>query len=171
MKKIFLLLLISLIASPLFAENIKTIQLNDGSLIKGEILSLDEDVYTVETSTFGTLEIKDADIASISSISQIQQQQTTSAATTQSLPSGNQLMQQAQQLQGSMMADPEVMTEMQNLMSNPEVMEILTDESFINSLMTNPEMMLENDKLKVLMASPQIQALMQKVQQKQLMTP
>lgn len=62
------LLLFQFMLGNVFAGEIKEIRLNDGSIIYGEILSLDSDVYTMKTESLGTLKINESKIYLIKSL-------------------------------------------------------------------------------------------------------
>ena len=49
------------------AENLKTITLKDGTKIKGKLVGVQGNVYTIETSHFGTIAVKDTEVSNISS--------------------------------------------------------------------------------------------------------
>jgi len=47
------------------ADNLRQIELLDGSMISGEVISLIDGVYTIQSTSLGTLKIDEAKIASI----------------------------------------------------------------------------------------------------------
>ena len=70
MKKLyfFLLLLFTLTVSDALAGDLKEIQLNDGSLIYCEVISLSDGVYAMKSPVLGSLKIDESNINSITSI-------------------------------------------------------------------------------------------------------
>ncbi len=66
MKLITTCFLVLFAISNVFAGTIRQIELNDGSLLKGEIVSFNNGVYTIKSS-FGLLKIEDSKIRSIHS--------------------------------------------------------------------------------------------------------
>ena len=54
-----------LLTSPLIADNLRIIELNDGSQVAGEIVLFEHGVYTIESDSLGRLHIPDADIRAI----------------------------------------------------------------------------------------------------------
>lgn len=62
--------LLLLLAFPVGAADIKTIRLLDGSSLKGEVISLQNGVYTIRTPSLGLLILDDARVISISPGSQ-----------------------------------------------------------------------------------------------------
>ena len=63
----YLFILTSLWCNNLWSSEPRQIELNDGSVISGEIMAFDKGTYTIKSGTLGTLEIKDADIRAIRS--------------------------------------------------------------------------------------------------------
>ena len=70
MKKLyfFLLLLFTFTVSDALAGDLKEIQLNDGSLIYCEVISLSDGVYAMKSPVLGSLKIDESNINSITSI-------------------------------------------------------------------------------------------------------
>jgi len=116
------------------AAGIKEIELNDGSVITGEVLSLAGGVYTIRTDSLGTLKIDDAKVRAIR-----QQGAPSSASTGQG---GD-----AKALQNKMMNDQEIMGMIQSLKDDPQFTKVLEDPEIMNavnsgdmaSLMANPK--------------------------------
>jgi hypothetical protein len=70
MKKLyfFLLLLFTFTVTDALAGDLKEIQLNDGSLIYCEVISLSDGVYAMKSPVLGSLKIDESNINSITSI-------------------------------------------------------------------------------------------------------
>ena len=79
-------------AKVLFADASKIILLKDGSQLKGEVLAVNNDVYTIQTQNLGTIQIRGTDIVSIAA-------ENLAPATVSASPSGN--------LQGQAKGNPE----------------------------------------------------------------
>jgi hypothetical protein len=117
---------------------VREIVLTDNSVIVGEVVSLTNGVYTVKTSTLGTLKIDDSRIRTIGN-----------------KPGGVTSPQQGvgqQNLTGltqKMLSDGSIMQQIQALQSDPEFTEILQDETIMraissgdfNALMANPKIL------------------------------
>src|SRR5574340_120275 len=99
-----------------FAGEIKEIELNDGSVVHGEILSLSNGVYTVRTEAMGTITIKDASVRTIRSMG--------AAASTATVDPS-----QVQSLQKQMTSDPEIMSMIESLKDDPAFTKALEDRS------------------------------------------
>ena len=182
---LFALLLFS--SYSVYAGNIKHIELIDGSIISGEILSLTDGVYTVQSSSLGTLQINEADIVTIHLQTHPQKTSppTKSSAENTELQTLQELLTQnigaissekqstdtstastLQALQGLMLGDKEVMGMILALQNDPKIQEILTNPSIteaakngdLSTLLSDPTFM-------KLLENPQIQAIQQKLTQ------
>ena len=162
--------LLSLVFSLLFvattwAESSRTIVLKDGSHIKGNILSLSDHIYMIETLTMGKIEVHEENILSIlSSESGIE------------APSGNGQGQnfQAQmgQMQQNILQNPEMMTAIMGLAQDPEIMAILNDPQLLNDIMNSNVQGLENNpKVQELMNHPKMQGVIDKATQQKIIPP
>jgi len=118
-----------------FAGEIKEVELKDGSVLSGEVLSLTNGVYTIRTESMGTVTIKDTTVRIIRP----------KGASASAPPSGH--SSQVQSLQQSMMADQEVMSMIQSLKDDPAFQKAMEDPAIMQavtagdvaSLMANPK--------------------------------
>jgi len=139
--------------SALYAQTQKTISLKDGSTIIGEVIQLKDGVYTIKTSLLGEIEVKDEDILTISIAAESS--------------SSNSLKNQVQQIQGDILNDEEIMEDIQNVMQDKEIMKLLSNPDLINDVMTfNEDKIRANESISDLMANPEIQNLINKINQK-----
>lgn len=165
MKKYLLALTAFLFLTPItFAQTPpKTIVLQDGSIIKGNITKMENGVYTVVSDRLGTIVVKDSDIASIQTPGS-QNPSPTQQIGMQPMMNGN-LQSQIQAMQGSILSDPEMMKEMMKLMEDPQVQSLLADQSFINDITSmDPAKLQNNSKVQQLMNNQNVQTLMEKIQ-------
>lgn len=148
---------------PTFAqEATKTITLMDGTKVKGKIVSFANGVYTVNTSNLGNLTIKDSDVVNISAAGAPE-----AAATNSTANSTSSIQGQVNQMQNSLMSDPQMMEDVKNLLDNPEIMNMLSDKQFISDVMSyDPARIESNQKTKQLIENPEVQQLMEKIGQK-----
>ncbi len=141
---------------PAWAQSIKTITLKDGSVIKGEIAQLADDVYTIKTSDLGEVRVPEPNVMSIVAEG-TPAQDTTNAS----------LKGQVQEIQTSLLSDPEIMKEMQSIMEAPEIRGVLSDPAFMNAIMSyDPDKIQQNEKTQYLLKNPKFQSLMEKIRQK-----
>lgn len=123
-----------------------TIKLRDGSQISGEIVSLRDGVYTITSSTLGTLTVQQAEVSSV----------TTGTAG----PPAPQLDALTQQLT----ADPDAMRVIVELMDAPDVQAVLDDPDIRTALQSgNLDALLSNPKLLHLAADPRFQDIARKI--------
>lgn len=140
------------------ANEWRTLTLKDGSILKGKVLQMANNVYTIETENLGTIKIAESDVLSISTQTNAQKNPTASSA---------QLQNQVQKLQGDLLNDPNIMNEIETMLESPEVMNIMQDPDFIKDVMSFDEEKIQNNpKTMQLMNNPQMKALMQQIQQK-----
>ncbi len=143
----------------------KTIQLKDGSMLKGEIIKFENSVYTIYTETFGEIEIEDANILSITS-AQVPSAMVLPQQAQQNPLEGANINAQAQQIQNSIMSDPALMESMKNIAENEEIKSILSDPNLIKDIMTlDPKKIHDNKEVQQLMNNPEFEALMNQVNQ------
>ena len=159
-KSLLILFFLAFVSNPpLYAEP-KTFSLKDGSVIKGEVLELNNGVYTVQMENANQLTIPDTDIVSM----------TSGEAPLIPTPSQNSdpaLVSQVNQLQSDILADPDMLKELETLMKDPEIMGILTDQNFMNDVLSyDPNRIETNQKTQELLGKPAIQTLIQKINQK-----
>ena len=134
---IALLFLLGVTIGNALAGEIKEIELKDGSVIYGEIVSFGGGMFTVRSNNFGTVEIDESKIQAIRSRVPV-------------AGKGDQI----QQIKQRMMSDKEVVQMILSLQNDPDVQKILQDPEImkavnsgdINALLSNPKFMklLEN---------------------------
>jgi len=135
------------------AAEIKEIELTDGSIITGEVLSLSSGVYTIRTVSLGTLRIDDAKVRAI------RPQGTPSSR--QSGQSGD-----VKSLQDKMMSDREVMGMIQSLKDDPQFTKILEDPEIMNAVQSgDTAALMANPKFLQLLHNPTVRDIQQKVAQ------
>ena len=121
------------IAAGLFlvgAASAATIVLTDGSVVSGDIKSLQNDVYTIESGSLGTLRVRKEDIRSIElSDSSAVGAREQSSVNEPRIDSANM---QAMQLR--MMQNPNVFSLIQSLQSDPQVQALLSDPAIMSAV-------------------------------------
>ncbi|OGX57233.1 MAG: hypothetical protein A2306_01910 [Omnitrophica WOR_2 bacterium RIFOXYB2_FULL_38_16] len=161
-----------LLTSTVLAQNSqKTITLKDGSVIKGTIVSIEDQKYIIDTDKLGKVEVEDSDIVSITTSTATQNAQ---APVAQNALLGNLgglgnagLPEQMQQMQNSLLSDPKMLAEMQTMLQDEEIMAIISDPSLMKDLLSNdPNVIQNNPKIMQLMNNPQMQALLQMMMSK-----
>ena len=149
---IFFFLILMTFSSNLFAGQLNEIELVDGGIILGEIISKSDGFYVVKSESLGTLKVKEAEIRFI--------RMESAGATEKGIasPPKGAAASEIQSLQQSMMNNDEVMGLVMSLQKNPKMQELLKDPGFmkavsagdISSLMANPKFieLLNNPEIK-----------------------
>jgi len=149
---ISILLLLGVLIGNVFAGEVREVELNDGSVICGEIVSFKGGIYTLKSSTLGTVKIEESKIRVIRfnpSVKAKGKQRDSAQTSTKA---------QVQALQQLMMGDKEIISMILSLLNDPEVQKILEDPSIIKAvnsgdiaaLISNPRFMklLDNPAVK-----------------------
>ena len=137
------------LSTPVAAGEIKEIQLSDGSMILGEIINLEEDFYTIESTDLGTVRIEKSKIRAVRSKS-----------------ADETVMEQMKALEQRMMNDDEILTILLALESDPLVKEILEDPEIMKGVSSGdiPKLM-SNPKFLKLLDNPKVQEIRRKIQE------
>ena len=147
------------------AETMKVIKLKDGSVLKGNVLQLSDGVYTFETSNLGEVDIEESDILSITS-SELSGSSSGGSITTSDVQK-RELQKQVQQIKGTILADEEILTEIQNMVEDESIKTLLSDPQLLKDVMSFDQQKIEqNTNVQELMDNPKMQELMDKIQQK-----
>ena len=194
MKRLSIQIIIFLFALAFFfhpsalAETSKVITLNDGSVIKGRVLSLQGGVYLVDSDLLGEINIPEEEVVSITTAaktSMIGERPTAAEISVEAktltpgplepispqafpgTPQAGELREGVQQIQNQLLADPEIMQEIQDIFTDPELMSVMEDEDFLSAVFSmDPERIQQNPRTSSLMNHPKMQKLMQKIAQK-----
>ena len=139
------------LSGSILAGETREIELNDGSVITGEVLSLINGIYTVRTGALGILKLEEAKVRSI-------RQQGTSSFR----PSGP--SSDTRSLQDKMMGDKDVMAMIQSLKDDPQFTKILEDPEIMNAVSSgDTAALMANPKFLQLMHNPTVRGIQQKV--------
>ena len=164
MKKttwIFSFIVVLTMSHASFAEE-QTITLRDGTVMKGELLQVVDGVYTIRSSSLGQTQIKAAQIATITNNSNIPSNplnQTIPAPSTQGTTSN-----QMAQIQNTIMANPDMMADIQAIAADPEVLKLMSNPAIIQAATTKDVNALKNNPAAMkLMQNPKVQALMERL--------
>lgn len=123
------------------AGELKVIELKDGSIITGEVLSLSGGIYTVKSDSLGTIKLEESKIRAIRSRSPEKGSASGGPAAAQGSDT--------QALQQKMMGDQEIMAMIQSLRDDPEFKKVMEDpvvmkamkDGDVSALMANPQFM------------------------------
>lgn len=139
-----------------YAGEMKTIELTDGSVITGEVLSLSNGTYTIRTETMGTLSVPDSKVKAIRAKGAGGASSEPSAANTGEI----------QSLTTKMMSDQNIMSMIESLKDDPEFAAILEDKAIMNAIQNNDIAALTaNPKFMKIMNNATVQNIQKKVAQ------
>lgn len=139
-----------------------TIELKDGSRIQGEILGIDNGVYTVRSPSIGTVHVAQSNIARI-----VYGDDASNGATSSGKSSARDdtLTRNIQQLQTQLAQDPAAMRSIMSLQSDPQIQAILNDPAIVKAIQEGDYMsLLGNAKIQALENDERLQQLLQQVQ-------
>ena len=125
---ISLVLLAGIFISAVSAGGITEVQLIDGSVIRGDIISSHGGVYTLKSKTCGTIKIEESKIRAIRFKNSLGVNAKERATTTDSPGAQVQLLQQL------LMGDQEILPMILSLLNDPDIQGILEDPSIIEAV-------------------------------------
>ena len=158
---------------PQTTDTNKTITLKDGTKIKGQVIGFQNGVYTIQSTHFGQIAIKDSEITSISSTDLPPANNYAQTLPNPNVANGvdpNAFKAQAVGLQQKLLNDPQNVADIQTLTSDPQFLELMNDKEFVSAIQNyDLEKIKSNPKTQMLMSNPQIQKIMQRsIQQNQM---
>jgi hypothetical protein len=143
------LLMTGLLASGSTPAEIKDVELIDGSVITGEVLSLSNGVYTIRTGSLGTLTIDDTKVRAIRP---------------QSSSSPSPRASDVKTLQDKMLSNAEVMGLITSLKDDPQFKKALEDPEILNAVSSGDiASLMANPKFLELLHNPTVQDIQHKV--------
>ncbi len=127
------------------------IELTDGSVIHGEIISLKSGVYTIQSSTMGILEIDQSKIREIR-FGSFSVDEGSSAK----IP-GEGVHPEMQAIQNSLLGNEEILSIILSLQEDPEFQKILNDPGVMNSVLSGDiQSLMSNPKFLQILNHPKI---------------
>jgi hypothetical protein len=143
------LLMIGVLAAGSAAAEIKEVELIDGTVITGEVLSLSNGLYTIRTGSLGTLTIDDTKVRAIRP---------------QSSSSPSPRASDVKTLQDKMLSNAEVMGLITSLKDDPQFKKALEDPEILNAVSSGDiASLMANPKFLELLHNPTVQDIQHKV--------
>ncbi|MBF0516562.1 MAG: hypothetical protein HQK97_05510 [Nitrospirae bacterium] len=139
------------------ASSVKEIVLNDGSVINGEIISYLNGVYTIKSSTLGTITINDSIVHSISAKGASGSLGSSNTPNTNTSGGDKELSSPMKELQQKMMSDKEIMNIILSLKDDHEFQKILEDPEIMKAINNNDiQALMKNQKIISLLNHPKV---------------
>ena len=160
MKKtlIFQIVMIAAMICSAGADEINTIELIDGSVILGEIVSVAGGVYTIRSETMGSVMIEKSKIRSIRFHSQESKKEVGDTSRTGTEQS------EIQGFQQTLIADEDIFNIILSLQNDPKIQEILNDPELMKSVQSGDiQRLISNPKFMELLNHPKIKAINEKM--------
>ena len=144
----------------------QVIHLKDGSMIRGQLVGIQEGHYIIDSLKLGTVQVKAEDVAQITTNDNISQNTATQQKPkTSSRTVGQQALQMAEPVQNMLLSDPQMMSLLQELMEDPELMRLIQDPSFLKTLTAmDPETIKNNPDIQRVFQHPAMQELIRQLQ-------
>jgi len=159
-KSVFIFFVLILLSAGLSAGEYNEIGLIDGSTIYGEILSFNDGVYTVKSSSLGTLKIAESDIREIRVKSANKKNRDPISPENASIGS------EVQALQTFMQNDQEIMAIIFSLQNDPDFQKIISDPDVLNAVNSGDiAALISNPKFMSLLNNQKIQQIQKKLTQ------
>ena len=159
--KFLTLFLASFISIAAFADT-QVITLKDGSQIKGELVGVSGDSYTVTTSTMGDIHVDKGQVNSIASEGAVLPQ--AAPPLQAAAPTGSDMSLKMQNMQAQLMSNPSYMADIQQMMQDPEIVQIMSDPSFVQAVTAKDVNGIQsNPRTQELLSNPKMQALIEKI--------
>jgi hypothetical protein len=134
----------------------REIELKDGSVVSGEVLSLTNGIYTIRSDSLGTVKLEESKVRAIRSIPPV-----TSGASAEAVSAS---AGEVRSLQEKMMSDKEVMGMIQSLQNDPDFQKLLEDPEVLKAVQAGDiATLLGNPKFMNLLNNPTVKDIQKKV--------
>ena len=159
MKKIIIFCLFFLGLSALaYCGQASRIQLTDGSVINGEIISLSEGIYTINTSSLGQIKLEGAKVSKIETVNSLSN---SAASQAQNL---NQA--QVESYGKSLMEDPKNAAIVTELAADSQFQELAKDPQLKEAAKAGDiQAMMKNEKFKAILENPKLKETIKRLKQ------
>ena len=159
-KSFFLFFLLIFLSAGVYAGEFSEIGLIDGSTIYGEILSFNDGIYTVKSSSLGTIKVDESDIR------EIRVQSANTKNKEYANPANSSISSEVQSLQTLMQNNQDIMAIIFSLQNDPDFQEIMSDPGILNAVNSGDiAALISNPKFMSLMNNHKVQEIQKKLAQ------
>jgi len=138
------------------------IELIDGSVINGEIVSLANGSYSINTASLGVIKVDTLKVAKIESV----QPSAPSAILNSSVQPNSLTSEQINSYKQKIMSNPENVAAIKSLATNPQVQALAQDPEIVNAVKSgNIQELINNKKLIAVLGSSEVEETVKKVKQ------
>ncbi len=170
-KKIICVLLWSgLTAASVLGAELSDIILDDGSILRGEVISFQDNIYTLRSSSMGEFKLDASRVTQIRHYRANQIPASTAPAQAGTAFSGSSeaLKAQVESTQTALMNDPETMREAMLMASDPDFQKLMEDPEALAALKSlDMNTLLKNPKFLAIMQNPRMQGIATKLKKDQ----
>lgn len=162
MKKLAIIcfVFISLSTSLSFAQQKSKIELNDGTIIEGEVSSLSEGTYTINSSSLGQVKVNASKVRNISTFNN----ESSQSGNLQKSPNINASKAEIEAIKTKVLSNPEAMQSVTELVKDPQFQQLLNDPKIVNAAKSgNIQELMSNDKLKNFVDNPKLKEIQSKI--------
>jgi len=144
----------------LCADGPTEVELIDGSVLSGEIISFRDGVYTVRSPSLGTIEINESKIRVI----RVKPSETVTGKTIH--PTNIPIDKELKTLQESITSDQQIMQMILSLQNDPDIQELLQDPVIMEAVSSGDiSTLMSNTKFRKILENPDIQHIQRKIGQ------
>lgn len=162
MKKLFIFCLLLMMNAVVYGEQVSRIELNDGSVINGQIVSYINGVYTINTDTLGEIKIEAAKISKVETASESSLNMPVGSTSQTSDFSKSQIDDYRQTL----MNNPENASIVTGLATDPEIQDLAKDPQVMEAAKKGDiQALMKNEKFMDAVNSPKIKEAIKKIKQ------
>jgi hypothetical protein len=152
------------LASITSASELREITLDDGSSIVGEIISVENDRYTIKTKSLGTLTLGSRQIKSITQLGGSTPAPVDMKGASINSTSSGGVASSVQQIQSNITSNASLMSAIMQMQSNPEMQAVLSDPALMEAMQSFDIKAIQNHpKIIRLMQSQEMQQIQSKV--------
>ena len=159
-KSFFIFFILILLSAGVYAGEFSEVRLIDGSTIYGEILSFNDGVYTVKSSSLGTIKVAESDIR------EIRVQSGNTKDREYASPANSSISSEVQSLQTLMQNNQDIMAIIFSLQNDPDFQDIMSDPGILNAVNSGDiAALISNPKFMSLMNNHKVQEIQKKLAQ------